>query len=411
TPAITVNPGAFTKLQILAPGESAAPGTSTGKTGTPTLQTAGAAFNVAVNAVDANWNLVNSVTDTVGITSTDSNATMPSNAALAAGTQTFSITFKTSGSVTLTASDVSDGSKSANTSPAITVNAGSFTKLQVLMPGESAAPGTASGKSGTATAQTAGTAFNVTVRAVDANWNPVSTNDTVHITSSDSNATLPADAALSGGTQTFSVTLNTAGSATVTASDLTNGGIASNTGSSVTVNGGAFAKLQVLMPGESAAPGTASGKSGTATAQTAGTAFNVSVRAVDANWNLVNTNDTVHITSSDSNASLPSDAALSGGIQSFSVTFKTAGSATVTASDVTHGTITANTGSSVAVNAGAFAKLQVLMPGEIAAPGTATGKSGTASAQTAGTAFNVTVNAVDANWNLATGAEDPDHVA
>ena len=36
---------------------------------------------------------------------------------------------------------------------------------------------------------------------------------------------LPANAALSSGTQTFSVTFNTAGSQTVTATDVTDGGI------------------------------------------------------------------------------------------------------------------------------------------------------------------------------------------
>src|SRR5437667_10542795 len=56
---IVVSPAAFAKLLVLAPGETAAPGTTTGKTGTPTTQTAGAAFNVTVNAVDANWNLIN----------------------------------------------------------------------------------------------------------------------------------------------------------------------------------------------------------------------------------------------------------------------------------------------------------------------------------------------------------------
>src|SRR5206468_10660809 len=69
----TVNAGAFVKLQLLVPGETAAPGTTTGKTGTPTARTSGAAFNVTVNAVDANWNVVNSVTHTVGLTITDSN--------------------------------------------------------------------------------------------------------------------------------------------------------------------------------------------------------------------------------------------------------------------------------------------------------------------------------------------------
>ncbi len=73
------------------PGETAAPGTATGKTGTPTAQTAGGAFTVTVNSVDANWNVVSS-TDTVGITSTDANAALPANAALVAGTKTLSVT-------------------------------------------------------------------------------------------------------------------------------------------------------------------------------------------------------------------------------------------------------------------------------------------------------------------------------
>src|SRR5207247_864923 len=129
---------------------------------------------------------------------------------------------KTAGSATVTASDITDNAKAASTSPAITVNAGAFTKLQILVPGESAAPGTTSGKGGTPTAQTAGSAFSVTVNAVDANWNVVTNiGDTVGITSSDSNATLPSNLALTGGAQTFGVTLRTIGSATASASDNT----------------------------------------------------------------------------------------------------------------------------------------------------------------------------------------------
>src|SRR5205814_4428596 len=96
-----------------------------------------------------------------------------------------------------------------------------------------------------------------------------------------------------------------------------NAGITANTSSSITVNAGAFAKLQLLAPGEAAAPGTSTGKTGTPSAQTAGTAFNVTVRAVDANWNLISTNDTVAITSSDVNATLPANAALSSGSRTF----------------------------------------------------------------------------------------------
>src|SRR5207247_9758228 len=166
-----------TKLQILVPGETAAPGTATGKTGTPLGQNVSAAFNVTVNAVDANWNLVNTVTDTIRITSSDPAATLPANAALAAGSQTFSVTFGTTGSQTVTATDLTDGSKTASTSSAITILSVVATKLQILLPGETAAPGTPMGKTGTPLSQTAGTAIanGIVVNAVDANWNVIGT--------------------------------------------------------------------------------------------------------------------------------------------------------------------------------------------------------------------------------------------
>jgi hypothetical protein len=110
-----------------------------------------------------------------------------------------------------------------------------FTKLQVLLPGETAAPNTGSGKTGTPDAQTVGVPFTITVNAVDALWNRVPATDTIHITSSEGTATLPADGALANGTRTFSVTLNATGSFTITATDVTDGTKLPNTSSSVTV--------------------------------------------------------------------------------------------------------------------------------------------------------------------------------
>src|SRR6185295_8719596 len=194
-----VNPGVFAKLQVLAPGETAAPGTANGKTGTPAAQTAGTGFSVTVNAVDANWNLI-STNDTVAITTTDPNDVLPANAALVAGTRTFTLTNRTAGSWTVTASNVTHTAIATSTSPSFAVNPGAFAKLQLLVPGETASPGSATGKTGTPTAQTAGTAFNLTVNGVDANWNRVNTvGDIAAITSSDLNATLPANAALASG--------------------------------------------------------------------------------------------------------------------------------------------------------------------------------------------------------------------
>ena len=160
------------------------------------------------------------------------------------------------------------------------------------------------------------------------------------------------------GTQTLSVTLKTAGSRTLTSSDITHTGITANTSPAIPVNGGPFAKLQLLVPGETASPGSATGKTGSPTAGTAGTAFNVTVNAVDVFWNLINAvTDTVHISSTDTNAVLAADAALVNGTNSFSVTFKTASTQTLTASDITDGSKTNNTSPSITVNAGAFVKL------------------------------------------------------
>jgi hypothetical protein len=405
TDSVAVVPGPFTKLQLLVPGELAAPGTASGKVSAPSNQVAAVAFNITVNGVDANWNIVpgaGGTSFTIQITSSDPNAVLPPNADLASGTQTFTVTLRTAGTATITATDVDDGTKAPSASPLLTVNAGPFSQLLALMPGETAAPGTATGKTGTPATRTAGVAFNVTVNAVDAAWNPRSTNDTIHFTSSDANAVLPPDAPLTNGTASLSVTFRTGGNRSVTAADVSRSGIGTNTSSAATVAAGAYAKLQVLMPGETAAPGTALGKTGAPTAQPAGNALtNLSVGAVDAFWNQVATNATVHFTTSDTNALPPANSALgtTGLKTNFSLTFRTAGPQTISAVDVSDATKT-NTSSVTPVTAGGFAKLQLLVPGETAVPGTPTGKTGAPVLQNGNVPFNVTVNGVDANWNL-----------
>src|SRR5262249_25592765 len=134
----------------------------------------------------------------------------------------FSVMLKTAGSRTVTATDISNGAKTANSSPAITLNAGAFAKLQLLVPGETAAPGTALGKIGSPLQQMTGEAFPVSINAVDVNWNKVTTvADVVNVSSSDTAAVLPANTALTAGTQTLNITLKTVGSATITSRDVT----------------------------------------------------------------------------------------------------------------------------------------------------------------------------------------------
>jgi hypothetical protein len=112
------------QLQVLWPGETAAPGTATGKTGTPTpvgIAANAGTVTFTVNAVDSHWNLIPGSSDNVAITSSDSKATLPANATLSGGTGQFSITFATAGNQTVTATDVTQGSVTPNTSSPISV--------------------------------------------------------------------------------------------------------------------------------------------------------------------------------------------------------------------------------------------------------------------------------------------------
>ncbi|HUO38660.1 MAG TPA: beta-propeller fold lactonase family protein, partial [Mycobacterium sp.] len=82
---------------------------------------------------------------------------------------------------------------------------------------------------------TAGTPFTFTVKALDATGTVVPTYiGTVHITTSDTAAKLPANATLAQGVGTFTVTFNTAGNQTITASD-TVGDASSGTSPAVSV--------------------------------------------------------------------------------------------------------------------------------------------------------------------------------
>jgi hypothetical protein len=111
----------YTKLQVLLPGETAAPGTPTGKTGTPIPQPVGASFTITINAVDTDGYLMSNVTGELSFTSSDPIFGGPAFAAiLAGGTATADVSFSTAGSQTITATSVADNTKTG-TSSAVTV--------------------------------------------------------------------------------------------------------------------------------------------------------------------------------------------------------------------------------------------------------------------------------------------------
>ncbi len=229
-------------------------------------------------------------------------AILPVDSTLTSGVGTFTATLLTAGSQTITATDtvvpVTTG-----TSNAILVAPGAATHFLVI------APATAS----------AGTSFGFSVTALDQSGNTATGyTGTVHFTSSDSAATLPADATLTTGVGAFTATLRTAGLRTMTATDTQASSI---TGTSTTIVVSPVAATHLVFT----VPLTA----------TAGVPFSLTLTAQDPFGNTATGyTGIVHFTSSDGAATLPADSALPGGSASFTSTLRTPGARTLTATDI-----------------------------------------------------------------------------
>jgi hypothetical protein len=289
---------------------------------------AGATWTFTVTAQDGSNQTVPSYTGTVHFTSSDASAVLPSDYLFTggdAGTHQFNVVFKTAGSQSATVTDKL--TSSINGTAMTTVVAAPATHLLVT------APSTA----------TAGTPFSVTVTALD-QFSNVTTfyTGTVHFTKTDSGAgsALPTDYTFTGGdagvhTFTNGVTLVTAGSRTVTATDTVTPSITGTT-SSIFVSAASANHFTVTAPGSA----------------TVSVAFTVTVTAFDPYANVASGYaGTVHFTSSDPSLSivLPADYTFLGGdagTHTFTnqFTLKTTGNQTVTATDTVTSSITGTSG-------------------------------------------------------------------
>ena len=102
------------------------------------------------------------------------------------------------------------------------MNAGPYTNLVLIAPGETLAPGSEEGRSGAATDQSINFAFTVNVYATDAWFNPIAgVTDFVRLTSGDPLAELPGDTQMVDGVATMSMRLSTGGFQQITASNVT----------------------------------------------------------------------------------------------------------------------------------------------------------------------------------------------
>jgi hypothetical protein len=170
----------------------------------PPSVTSFSGYSVTVTALDANNNAVTGYTGTVHLTSTDPGfVNSTGDSTLTNGVGTFNVVMKQAGTETITATDTVDTSITA-TSNNILVNPGAPAFVMV------SAPATTNG----------GATFPFTVTVTDLFGNLATTyGGTLHFTSSDAAAVLPANSTLTGGIAVFNATLETQGTQTVTATD------------------------------------------------------------------------------------------------------------------------------------------------------------------------------------------------
>jgi hypothetical protein len=230
-------------------------------------------------------------------------------------------------------------------------------------------------------AGTTGT-FDVTVKYADGSTD-IGYTGTVHFTSSDPLAILPADYTFTtadAGVHTFSATLKTAGTESISATDTAAVDVG-GTESGISVKPIAASMLTV---------------GGFPSPSTAGVAASFTVTARDPYWNLATSYiGTVHFTSSDGKSSLPANytfTAADAGTHTFSATLRTAGKQSITATDISNSPLTW-TESGIVVSAAAASQFIISAPASV----------------TVGTQFSLTVKVLDAYGNVVTNYRGPIH--
>jgi hypothetical protein len=190
----------------------------------------------------------------------------------------------------------------------------------------------------------------------------------------------------------FVTTLNASGSALLFSTYLANTGavargVALDSLGNIIVTGGVSGNGAGFVTKISAPGGPSFTVSGFPTTVTAGTSGTITVTALNADGS-VNTgySGTVHFMSSDPQAVLPPDSTLTNGTGTFSVTLKTAGTQSITVTDASNSSI-AGSESSITVSPAAATHFIISGPSSVSA----------------NTAFSITVTAVDAYGNIATG--------
>ncbi len=216
------------------------------------------------------------------------------------------------------------------------VNWNFFSQILVLLPGETFTPTMPPGKTGVPLVSTAGVPITITVLAVSSRYDLSTSTGIVTLTSDDAYASLGGPQVLSTGSTAFLVTPYVAEPSPRSTHFIatTNFGSGLSTGSIIPSG---LSRLQIIMPGEVATPGSVTGHSGYAWPRVRGIAFAATVRAVDSYWNIIDmVTHSFALRSSASSATLPSPPALVGGTANVGgFIFFSTGLFTINATDIT----------------------------------------------------------------------------
>ncbi len=327
----------------------------------PAGTTAGSPFSVTVTALDSLGNPDTTYAGTVHFTSSDGQAVLPADTTLTNGSGSFTVTLKTAGVQSIAATDTATAGITG-TQGNLVVNPAAATTLTLT---------------GFPSATTAGVVQAVTVTVRDAFGNlATGYTGTVRFSSSDAQAGLPADYTFNGsdgGAHTFNVVLKTSGTQSLRVTDRAAPSLTSTQGG-------------IAVSAAAAATFTLSGYP----AATAGTTHTFTVTARDAFGNVASSyRGTVRFSSSDAQAGLPANytfVAGDAGLHTFTATLKTAGAQSLTATDTVTASVT-GTQTGIVISPAAAALFQISAPTSVKG----------------GTAFTITVTALDAYGNVATG--------
>ena len=269
----------------------------------PSTAAAGTPFTISVSMTDSAGNIATGYVGTVHFSSSDVQAGLPDAytfTAADAGVHTFSVTLKTAGTKSVSACDSNSQLQGATY---VVVTPSATSTFQIY---EKAA--------------TLGVAHNVYVLAKDPYGNvATSYTGTVHFSSSDPQALLPADSTLTNGMGYFPVTMMTGGLQTITVADTVD--------PSLTATADVTFVVPPPPPTPPATPFLYAVSGPTST--TAGVAQDYTVSVDDANGNLVtNYMGKLRFFSSDPLAVLPADYTFTtadAGVHTFSITLNTVG--------------------------------------------------------------------------------------